>query len=261
MLRTLISFRSFIMGSIRREFELRYQASLMGPFSLLIQPIFSILVFAFVFTNVMKARLPGLQQEYAYSIYLCSGFIAWSLCAELIQRMSSLFLDYASVIKKISFPKFVLPFVVSFGALVNFFFILLAFFCFLIVVKGWPGAAVIFLIPILVVQCMFCIAVGLILAVLNVFFRDVGQLLPVVMQLLFWLTPIVYPIEILPDYARRIIEMNPFTVIVSAYHSIFLYNRVENGLSLSIVAAASLLLLYLARSFAGRKMAELVDEL
>lgn len=198
MLRTLWDYRSFIFGSVKREFQSKYRNSLFGAAWTVINPLAMILVYTVIFSQVMRTKLPGVDNSFAYSIYLCSGVLTWGLFAEIIGRAQNIFLENANLIKKISFPRLCLPVIVIVSALLNFAIIFGLFLGFLLLVGFWPGWTSLAILPVLAIQLLFAIGLGMTLGVLNVFFRDVGQFFGIFMQFWFWLTPIVYPATILP---------------------------------------------------------------
>lgn len=192
--RSLHDYRGFILGSVQREFQSRYRNSLLGALWPVFNPLSMIIVYTVIFSHIMRARLPGVDDSMAYSVYLCAGLLAWGLFSEITLRSQTMFLDNANLLKKISFPRICLPVIVLCNAAINFAIIIGLFLGFLLITGRWPGMALLALIPLIALQMMFCAGLGMILGVLNVFFRDVGQLFAICLQFWFWLTPIVYPI-------------------------------------------------------------------
>jgi lipopolysaccharide transport system permease protein len=221
MLQAIYRYRGFIIGSSRREFQSRYQSSILGPLWLIIQPLSLILVYTIVFSAIMKAKLPGNPSNVAYSIYLCSGIILWNLFSEVISKSVTVFIRHANLIKKINFPKICLPVVIIATSTINFLLIFAIFFIFLVVSNSLQGLSILFIIPVVLLTLLFSISLGMIIAVLNVFFRDVGQFIIVILQFWFWLTPIVYPVSILPVWVQNIIHFNPLTGLVISAQRIF----------------------------------------
>ena len=172
-----------------------------------------------------------------------------------------MFLDNANLIKKLSFPRICLPTVVIGTALVNFAITFVLFLLIISAAGAFPGPALLALLPLLAIMLAFAAGLGMLLGVLNVFFRDVGQLFGIVVQFWFWLTPIVYPIAILPSYIRPLVEINPMTPLVGAFQTVLVYQRWPDWASLwsplliSILLCGVGLLLFRARS------GEMVDEL
>ena len=120
MLRSLWAYRGFVLGSVKREFQSKYRNSLLGMGWSVINPLAMIVVYTVIFSQVMKAKLPGLDTTFAYSIYLCSGVLTWGLFSEMMTRSQNLFLDNANLLKKINFPRIILPIVVVFSSVLNF---------------------------------------------------------------------------------------------------------------------------------------------
>ena len=138
-LQAVWNFRGFVLGSVRREYQLRYRGTMLGIAWTVLQPLAMILIYTVIFTQVMKAKLPGVEGTFSYSIYLCAGIITWGLFAEIIQRSQSVFLDNANLLKKLSFPRLTLPVIVVASALLNFSIIFGLFMLFLLVTGTVPA--------------------------------------------------------------------------------------------------------------------------
>lgn len=254
-------YRGFIAGSVRREFESRYRGSILGAAWTVLNPLAMILVYTVIFSEVMRARLPGVDDKLAYSVFLCSGLLTWGLFAEVVSRSLTMFLDNANLLKKLNFPRICLPLVSVCNALLNF-MIIFALFCGFLVISGrLPGVALLAFPVLLFLQLTFAAGLGMLLGLLNVFFRDVGQMFGIVLQFWFWFTPIVYPLSILPEPIRRLVQLNPLTALIQSYQELFLFGRWPEWshlLPLVLVAAVvCALALLLFRSRSG----EMVDEL
>ncbi len=255
------SFRGFIYTSVVREFQSKYRNSLLGAAWAVLQPLALILVYTMVFSKVMQVRLPGVESTFAYSIYLCSGLLAWGLFSEIILRAQNIFIDNANLLKKVSFPKLCLPVALVSSCFINYLIIFSLFIGFLLVTGNFPGVVFLAILPALAGLLLFAVGLGITLGVLNVFFRDVGQFFSIFLQFWFWLTPIVYPVHVLPEGIRRIVEMNPMTGVMNSFQAVFVEHRLPSwsGLTLSLILGVvfCLLGLTLFRSHG----AEMVDEL
>lgn len=261
VLRALWAYRGFIYGSVKREFQLKYRNSLLGAAWTVLNPLAMIVVYTVIFAEVMRAKLPGVDSSFAYSIYLCSGLLTWGLFAEIVGRGQNIFLDNANLLKKISFPRISLPVITLFNALVNFGIIFGLFLVFLLVSGLWPGWSALFVIPVLMVQLLFAVGLGMTLGVLNVFFRDVGQFFGIVLQFWFWLTPVVYPASILPDSIKSLMEFNPMFPLVGAYQGIFVSGAWPEWASLAYPLILGLVLCATGMRLFRQHVGEMVDEL
>ena len=118
--RSLWAYRGFILGSVQRDFLSRYRHSLLGVTWAIIHPLAMVIVYTVVFSQVMKAKLPGVQSGFGYSIYLCAGLLTWGLFAEVISKGQNIFIDHANLLKKINFPRLTLPVIMVLNAAINF---------------------------------------------------------------------------------------------------------------------------------------------
>lgn len=261
LLQPLWSYRSFIVGSVRREFQARYRNSLLGATWAVLSPLVMIFVYTIIFSQIMRARLPGVDNNLGYGIYLCVGIITWGLFADITSRALNVFIEHASMLKKLSFPRLTLPTVVVCSAWMNFLIIFSLFLLFLLVSGNLPGWPLLALLPLLLLQTLFAISLGVTLGVLNVFFRDVGQLFGVVLQLWFWFTPIVYPVNILPEALRSLMVLNPMASLIGGYQSVLVYNQWPDWSSLWLPALLAVLLGLLGLRLFRRRVGEMVDEL
>ena len=254
-------YRNFILGAVRREFELRYRGSMLGALWNVLNPLEMIVVYTLIFSRLMQVRLPGFDSTFAYSIYLCAGILSWGLFTEIASRAQTVFLDNANLIKKLTFPRICLPVIVVLGALLNFAIIWGLFTLFLVAGGKFPGVVYLALIPVIAIEVAFAIGLGVILGVLNVFFRDVGQFFGIVLQFWFWLTPIVYSPDILPEWLRGIMAWNPMAAIVGAFQRVVLHGQWPDWAALAPVAIVSLVLCALAIRLFLKRSGEMVDEL
>ena len=115
MLKALWTYRGFILGSVKREFQSKYSNSLLGAAWNVLNPLAMIVVYTMIFSQVMKARLAGVNSTFAYSIYLCAGILTWGLFAEITSRALNVFIENANLLKKLSFPRLCLPHIYRFA--------------------------------------------------------------------------------------------------------------------------------------------------
>ena len=261
MLKSLWAYRGFILGSVKREFQSKYRNSLLGAAWTVLNPLAMILVYTVIFSQVMHAKLPGVDSSSAYGIYLCAGILTWGLFAEIISRGQNVFLDHANLIKKLSFPRICLPIIVVLNAGLNFAIIFGLFTGFLILSGNFPGWTFFGIIPVLMVHIAFAIGLGIILGVLNVFFRDVGQFFGIFLQFWFWFTPIVYPANILPEEIRSLLHWNPMASLAGAYQTILVNGQWPQWRTLLPVAVIGVVLCILGMQLFRRRAGEMVDEL
>ena len=261
LVRPAWAYRGFILASVQREFQSKYRNSLLGAAWTVLQPLSMVAVYTLIFSQVMRARLPGVESNFAFSIYLCAGVLTWGLFQEIVGRGQTIFVDNANLLKKVSFPRICLPIVAVMNAGINFAIIFGLFTLVLVATGNFPGVAYVALLPVLAVHVAFAIGLGVIFGVLHVFFRDVGHFVGILLQFWFWFTPIVYPVNILPEWAQRIVRLNPLTWLADAYQRILVYGRWPDwGELLPVLLVAIALCAFGMRLF-SRRVGEIVDEL
>ena len=201
---------------VARDFRVRYLGSALGASWAFLNPLAQILIYTLVFSQVMQARLPNGRDPLGYSLYLCAGLLTWNYFVEVLLRSQTVFLEQANMLKKVSFPKVTLPSYVFLSASVNFAIVWGLFLALLLISGRWPGWVLVALVPLLLIQQVLAVGLGLVLGVTNVFFRDVAQAVGIGIQFWFWLTPIVYPLSAVPEHGRNLMAWNPVYPLIAS---------------------------------------------
>ena len=234
MIRRLLSFRGLVATLTSRELKARYRGSVLGFFWSLVNPIMLLGVYTLVFDFIFQPRMTGASP---YSVFLLTGLFPWIwLSTSLVEGTSSLITN-AALIRKAVFPAEVLPVVVVLANLVHFLLALPIIVGAVLVaqrmgfqVGGW--SMVLFPLAILVLL-PFIAGLSLALAALNVHFKDTRDLLQNLLTLLFFLTPILYPIDGLAGipWLAQVMNLNPGTPFVRIFQEVLFYGRIP-GLDL-----------------------------
>ena len=259
--RALWAYRGFILGSVRREFQSKYRNSLLGATWNVLNPLAMILVYTVIFVEVMRAKLPGVDNTFGYSIYLCAGILTWGLFAEIVGRAQTVFIDNANLLKKLSFPRLCLPVVIILSSLLNFAIIFGLFSVFLVISGNFPGLVYLAIFPLLLILVMFSIGLGITLGVLNVFFRDIGHFFGIFLTFWFWLTPIVYPIQAISESVRSAFDWNPMTEMARAFQQVFVAGQWPQWANLWPITSLAVIFWILGMSMFRKHAGEMVDEL
>ena len=260
-LRNAWSVRDYIVASVRRDFVSRYLGTQLGWFWPIAQPLAMILIYTVIFAEIMKPALSGHNVPYAYGIYLCAGMIVWLLFSDLLSRSIGIFVGNANLLKKVSLPKFALPVIVALSGLTSFGVIFVLFLGFLLVIGSFPGAALLAIVPVLLIVLAFALGLGVLLGTVNVFYRDVGQVATLVLNFWFWLTPIVYPARSVPDWLGAMLQWNPMWPLVSFAQSLFLHGKIPDWNLLIYPALIALGSVMLGMRAFRALSSEIVDEL
>jgi lipopolysaccharide transport system permease protein len=232
-------FRSLIKGFVRQDILGRFAGSMGGLFWTVLTPLANIVIFWFVFSTIFRARI-SIEEvgTDSFFIYLLSGLIPWMAFSEAVGRSTTLLLDKTSIITKVSFPVQVLPYA---GVMVPFILNGVSMVIFLIYLsfKGYAHISWLWL-PV-VTLLFFALTMGLcaFLSAVSVFLRDIQQMIAVVISLWFYLTPIIYPLSLVPEAYRKWFSVNFVAVFVELFREILLRHEISvPSLSLAFVLSA-----------------------
>lgn len=255
---------AIVLQLIREELVDRYSGSLLGRTWTLVTPLAYILVFILVFSRVMGARLESIGMDvgiYSYSLYLVCGILPWMAFARSIEKTTSTFIEKRHLISKVNLSLRSLPIATILAETCIFFAGWFFFMLFLFFLGVYPSLYWLYFIPILLLQLLLVYSLGLLLATLTVYIRDVREMTAVALQLGFWCTPIVYTIDILPERMTQWINLNPLYQLIKAYRDVFLHNSSPDGLALSIVLILACSLFALAMWLLNKAEKDLRDTL
>jgi len=254
-------YRGFVYSSIRNEFISRFSRSRLGGLWMIINPLAQVAIYAVILSGILSAKLPGIDGQYAYAIYLIAGILAWSLFSEILSRCLMVFIDNGNLMKKMQFPRITLPVIAVGSSLLNYLLLLCSILFVYLLLRHPLGLALLWLLPVTLVLVSLAVGFGLILGVLNVFIRDIGQVVPILLQLGFWVTPIVYPLQIVPERLQALVVYNPMYHIVTAYHQILLFRQTPDLKMLMLLAFIGAALMLLGAFMFRRASTEMVDVL
>ncbi len=201
---------------VRRDFTQRYAGSLLGLAWSFIQPLWQLLLLSFVFSIIIRLSLES-EPTNRFWVFLFCGLLPWTAVHEGIQRSSTAITDHAEMVKKIRFPSEILIAAVVVTALIHE-AITMSFFLLALILVGelvWQNLPL--LLFALVLQVFLTLGLGFLTAGVHVFFRDTAQFLGLALNAWFYLTPIVFPIMIVPERYRGWIQANPLSALVTMY--------------------------------------------
>jgi ABC-type polysaccharide/polyol phosphate export permease len=204
-----------------REIQSRYIGTLGGVAWSVIQPLMTILVYWFVFSVGFKVKPAGNKPFIV--VFLC-GMIPWMMFNEVIFSSANAILANPHLVKKTVFPTEILPFIYLFASLITHSIVLIIFIVVMVLNKMPFSLYNLQFLYYLFALSIFSLGLGWFLSAINVFVKDTLQILSVVVNMWFWLTPIVWNLEMLPVKYRYIVKLNPFYYIVEGYKSSFVYN-------------------------------------
>ncbi len=245
---------------VKRDFQGRYAGSALGLVWSFLQPLWMLLLFTFVFSTVMKISLAGARTGH-FAIFLFSGLLPWMALQEGVLRASTAITDNSSLVKKLRFPPEILVLAVVLAALLHEAIAALIFLGVLAFLGEIHLGGMPLLLLAVPLQIALTLGLGLLLGAVNVFFRDIAQVLGMVFTGWFYLTPIVYPAAQVPARFRGWIELNPLTSLVELYRQAFLGGRVALVPGTAALALAAAVLLFAGFLLFRRLKTAFVDEI
>jgi len=232
----IYNYRELLKTNVKKEIRGRYKNSILGILWSFLNPLLQLVVYSVIFGALLATG------DKTYPIYICVALIPWSFFTTVITQASFTIIANENIIKKVYFPREILPLSVVVSGAVNFAIsttIIIAF----VLIYGVGISWHILLYPlILLIQCVLQLGISFILSSITVYFRDLEHIIGIILLAAFYGTPIVYKIEQLPENLQVIMNLNPMTHIINAYRNIFYYHQMPDFKALGILFGISSLL-------------------
>lgn len=253
----LYNYRELLKTSVKKDIGGKYKHSFLGVLWSFINPLLQILVYALIFPLVMKNG--GSYKD--YTVFMVCGLIPWAYFTTVINRASFIMIENGNILKKVYFPRSILPLSLVTSETVNFLvscIIILAF----ILIKGFGISKFILFFPlVLLIQYVLLLGIALIFSAVTVYMRDIQHFIGVVLQLLFYATPIVYSIDTIPENFRWILKWNPMTYIIEGYRAIFYNQTMPDLKSLGVLGIISIIILIVGYLLFNKLQKRFAEEL
>lgn len=233
----LLRYRDLVAYLVARDLKVRYRRSSIGFAWTMLQPLLTMLVLNLVFSSIFRFEVEN------YAVYALAGILFWNFFSQsIITSMNSLRAN-ATLLTKLPVPKFVFPLSTILAGVVNLLLALVPLFL-ILVVTGHPLRPSLLFLPVaIVIAATFTFGAGLLLAPLAAFFSDVVELVTVVMTLAMYLTPVFYPMEIIPDRLLWVVRFNPLRSVLEVFRDPIYYGKVPPLPHLTVAVGAALLAL------------------
>lgn len=239
LFKELYQYRELLKTNVKKEIRGKYKGSFLGVLWSFVNPLLMVLVYAIVFPYIMKV------QEKNYLIFLIVAIIPWNFFTTVINQGATSILINSNIIKKVYFPREILPISVVTSGLVNFFISCIIIVIF-IAFSGIGFSYYILLLPIIaIIQYMLSLGFVFALSAIDIYVRDAEYIVNFILMMLFYGTPILYNATMFPEKVRWILHINPMTHIVNAYRDIFYNKTLPNMEALGIVAIVSFFVMVL----------------
>ncbi len=239
-LKELYDYREMVFSLVKKDLRGRYKGSVLGFLWTFINPLLQLMVFTLVFSVIMKA---GYDQYY---LFLFVALVPWMFFSSSVQDGSTAIIREKDMVKKIYFPREVMPIATVTSGFVNMLLTFIVIFIVLIFSgKGINPVALLCLPFVMIVEYILCLGIAMIVAALTVYFRDLQYILGIFTMALQYMTPVMYGSEMVPEWAMPIFQANPMTPIIEMYRQILYYKEVPEMLSLLYVLALGIIFIVL----------------
>jgi lipopolysaccharide transport system permease protein len=232
--------RTVVRALVARDVRGRYVGSALGVFWSVAHPLLQLATYTFVFATVLKVRVTDAAgADVPFVLYLACGLFPWLAIQEAVLRGATCLVDNPTLVKRVVFPVEVLPVQLACSALVHQ---LIATGVLLVLMAAFgfpPRPSLVALPPLLAAELAIAVGLGWAAAALHVYFRDTAQALGVLLPIWFYLTPIIYPAQLVPDVLRPLLALNPLTPLVAAHRDVLLHGVVPSGVGAAWLAIAS----------------------
>ncbi len=234
----------------RRELKLRYQDTVLGFLWTALKPLLFALVVWFAMRKVLK-----IETEVPYHLFLLSALLPWTWFQTSVMFATPLFVNNGSLVKKVPFPSYVLPLSTIANNMTHFLLSLPVLVVFLVVDGRTPGPEWIVGVPLLlIIELALMMGLGLGLSALDVHFRDLEHLVEVMLNLLFYATPILYPLSFAPQPWRDLLKLNPLSTLMEGWRNLLVMNELPGPDILPAVAISAVILAIGAWVFAQLRL-------
>lgn len=229
-------YREFLKSNVKKDIRGKYKGSFLGVLWSFINPLLSVLVYAIVFPYIMRIKVEN------YLIYLITGIIPWTFFTSSINMGLISVLSNADIIKKVYFPRIILPISTVTSCLVNFLIscLIIVLFC---LGSGLGISFQILWLPLIaIIQYIMLLGFTFILSAIEMYMRDIEHIVNFILSMAFYVTPILYTPDIFPENLAWVLKVNPMAYLVNAYRSIFFYQKMPDLIGLGVVSIFSIFL-------------------
>jgi lipopolysaccharide transport system permease protein len=206
-------YRDLLFFLVWRGIRLRYQQTVIGIFWVILQPLLTMLIFTLLLGNWIKVPTAGVP----YPLFAFAALVPWNFFTHCLTKSTFSLLDDKATISKVYFPRLLLPLA---AVLAGFVDLLISFAALLVMLLfyGWTPAIQFLLLPLIMLWAICAaLGIGLWLAALNVEYRDISNAVPFLLQIWFFITPVVYPVTVVPSQWQWLLGLNPMTAVIEGF--------------------------------------------
>lgn len=256
-IKTLLKYKEMLKNNVQKELRARYKGSILGFLWTFVNPLLMLIVYTIVFSTILQVRTEGQN----FSVFLFVGLVPWIFLSNSIAQCSTVVISNANLIKKIYFPRILLPISAVITNLVNMLLTFVIIFA-VIIIMHIQIAPVILLLPLIIfLQFVMVLGFSILVSAVTVYFRDLEHICNIFLMVWMYLTPVFYPLDYVPKEYLGIYTLNPAAVITISYRDILLNSRMPNMASLGWVLMFSIALLIISYLVFYRLQKRFAEEL
>ncbi|MDR1674492.1 MAG: ABC transporter permease [Oscillospiraceae bacterium] len=253
-LKGIFVYNQMLISQVRKDLRARYRGSVLGFLWSFVNPLMQLVVYTFVFSRLMKT-------EGNYLMYVFTALLPWNFFASSLQNATTCIVQNAGLIKKIYFPRIVLPISAVTTNLMNFIFGLAVLFPALLI-TGEKLTVFVFLLPMVIIShYIFTVGLSLILSALYVYFRDLEHIVNIAVTMWFYLTPVLYDIKMFEGAALTALKFNPMLHFAAAYRDVLLYGKLPNMRMFCVVSVLAVLAFIIGAALFSKLQKDFAEQL
>lgn len=248
-LKEIWNYRELFYFLTKRDIKVRYKQTVLGGLWAIIQPVFTMIVFTLFFGRLAKIPSDGIP----YPIFVYAGLLPWTYFANAVSASGNSLVGNANLITKIYFPRLIVPAAASLAGLLDFFIAMLVLAAMMIYYQFLPGIGIL-LFPFLIGLTFLCaVGVGLWLSALNVQYRDIRYVIPFLIQIWLFVSPVIYPVSMVSEKYQWLLALNPMGGVIQAYRASLLGHQSIDWFMLGI-STAIIIIIFLSGLYYFRRM-------
>lgn len=251
----LYNYRELLKTNIKKEIRGKYKGSWLGVIWTFLNPLLMLAVYSFVFPYILRVDVDN------YTIFMIVALIPWNFFTTAIQTSTGCVVANGNILKKVYFPREIIPISITTSQLINFLITMIIVFIF-IIFSGVGFSVHVLLLPLLIlIQYIITLGFNFILSAITVFVRDVDHFVSVVMMLAFYATPVIYKADMLPEKFQWVLKINPMAQLIEGYRSILYYHTLPDMMMILLWGLLSVVILVIGYLIFKKLEKSFVEEL
>jgi len=256
LLRELWEYREMTISLVKRDLKSRYKGSVLGFLWMFLNPLLQLGVYTIVFSTIMRMNIDR------FYLFMFVAFVPWLFFSTCLSTGTTAILSQQDMVKKIYFPREVLPLSFTISQFVNMLLSFLVIFAVLFISRvGIQPMALLYLPLVMLIEFVLALGTTYLVSALNVFFRDLEHIMGILSMAWMYLTPVIYPVEMVPEQYMDLFYLNPMTAITIAYRDILYYGQVPQVRTLIHAAFMGLFVFIIGQGVFGKLQRHFVEEL